>query len=118
MCRTEYLRMPASPDVIAPLLKLPQGRWMDTWRMCIDYDVRTAKSMTALFENFGIGGNKRTPQWVINGNRVRKAAKTLAEFGDGGQLVDEIGAKSLGRNWEKAVAVVISADEARMDERG
>jgi hypothetical protein len=118
MCRDEFLRIPASPDVIAPLLKLPQGRWLDTWRMCIDYNVRTAKSMTALFENFGIGGNKRTPQWVLNGHRVRKAAKTLAELGDGGKLVDEIGAKGLGRDWDAAVSVVIDADTARMDERG
>ena len=115
MCRDEGLAAPLSPDIAAPVLRLPQKRWMDTWNMCYQRSADTAQSIQSLMDHVGINTRKRPPDHVVKRNRVRKASQTLAEIGDGEALVDQIGPHGLGKQWPDAVRVVIDADQARMD---
>lgn len=120
MAQDSYMRVPDSPDNIRPLLALPQRRWLDVWTMVLDYarEPVSASSLSAILDHLGIVSRNRMPSWILNGKRVRKAAETLADLGDGEKLVDEIGPQGLGQKWDKAVKVVIEADQRKWDERG
>lgn len=112
-----FATLPDTPEQCKPLLALPQKQWLETWELVCDYckPPITAANVAGCLEHFGIFANKRIPPDVLKGMRVRRAAKTLAEVGNGEQLVGEIGPRGLGKNWNKAVEVVIDADQARLN---
>ncbi len=120
MAREEHMKLPDSPDNVRPLLSLPQRCWLDVWTMVLDYSREPvgAAALSAIFDHLGIVSRNRVPSWILNGKRVRKAAETIAGLGDGTELVDDIGPQGLGKHWDKAVKVVIDADNAKADERG
>lgn len=112
--------LPDSPENIAPLLGLPQKRWMDVWQMYRQFATgpTTASSCQAFLDHFGQGRRKKIPLHILHGKQVRKAAETLASLGDGEALVEEIGPRGLGSKWDEAVRTVIDADQARMNKLG
>lgn len=120
MCRAEYLKVPTSPDVVKPILELPMKRWIETWIICIDKAGCNPdnKSIRATMDFFGIGVRRRVPKSVLKTRKVRAAAKTLAEMGDGEKLVEEIGPAGLGHDWDMGLRVAIDADQAKMNKRG
>lgn len=119
-CRKEYLRIPDAPENVKPILALAKKHWLDAWRLCVHYadGPINADHCEATLDHFGMYARKKLPPHVLNGQRVRRAAKTMAEFEDGEKLVTQIGADGLGRKWDDAVRVVIDADQARMNARG
>lgn len=125
MCREDHLRQPAAPDVVSAILSLlPKKEWLFTWQLCIeralddgDMSKLTAKHIRGVMDFYGIGIRRRIPENVLKGRKVRAAAKTLAEIGDGEQLVEDIGVTGLGHDWDMGVRVAIDADQAKMDKK-
>lgn len=120
-CRKEYLHVPDSPDNVAPILALSHKRWLEAYRVCLDYakgKPLNAEHCRSIMEHFGIVAHKRVPDFVLKKKRVQKAASTMASFGDGEKLVDEIGAESLGKKWKDGVRVMIEADQAAWSDSG
>ena len=117
MCRQARLPLPDAPDNVAPILRLTQKRWLEVWQMAVNYQdgAINAQYCESVMSQFGVIKDKKLPPHVINGMRVRKAAKTMAEIGDGEALVDQVGTRGLGKSWDECVKVVIDADQARMD---
>ena len=117
MCREADMPPPTSPDNVAPILQLTQKRWINCYRYCLNF-VRpqrlTAQGCKNAMEHAGVVARKKPPQHVITGGRVRKAAKLLADIGDGEALVEQIGPKGLGKDWPDATRVVIDAEGARL----
>lgn len=120
MCEAELFgTLPETPEQVKAILALPQKQWLETWELVLAYvsfPIRPS-NVEAAMQHFHIYANKRVPPDVLKAQRVRRAAKTLAGMESGEKLVEEIGARGLGKNWGKAVEVVIEADQARMDER-
>jgi hypothetical protein len=116
MCEAELLAtLPESPEQVKGLLALPQKQWLDTWELVLNYCVPPVlpQNVVSAMEHFHIYAHKTLPPEVLKAIRVRRAAKTMAEMNDGTKLVGEIGGKALGKNWNKAVEVVIDADNER-----
>lgn len=120
MCESEMFgTLPETPEQVKALLALPKKRWLETWELVISlckYPI-LPQNVESAMEHFGIYANKKLAPEALKAIRVRRAAKTIAEMGDGAQLVGEIGGRALGKNWDKAVEVVIEADQARMNAR-
>lgn len=109
--------LPETPEQVRAVLALPQKQWLETWELVLSVvtlPIRPANVESAM-QHFHIYANKRVPPDVLKAMRVRRAAKTLAGMESGEQLVSEIGARALGKNWNKAVEVVIDADQARLN---
>lgn len=109
--------LPNTPEQVKAVLALPQKQWLETWELVLAYvsfPIRPA-NVEAAMQHFHIYANKRIPPDVLKAQRVRRAAKTLAGMESGEKLVEEIGARGLGKNWGKAVEVVIDADQARLN---
>lgn len=121
MCDAELIgTMPESPEQVKPLLTLPQKRWIETWTLVLSvckFPI-TPHNVESAMEHFGIFANKKLSPEARKAIRVRRAAKTMAEMSNGTELVHEIGGRALGKNWTKAVEVVIDADNERRNERG
>ena len=117
MCRDNGVPLPETPENVQPILLLPRGQWIDAWSRCCEFAEghMTAQFCRATLDHFGYGGRKTVPPHVLKARRTRKAMETLAELGDGEKLVDEIGTKALGKNWDKGVRTVIDADQRRME---
>lgn len=124
LCRKEGLPLPDTPENVKPLLSLAQKHWLDVWRLVLDCTgasmnggpkIINAASVQAVMDRFGIVAHKKLPEHVLKGQRVRRAAKTMAEIGDGEALVGQVGKRGLGKYWDDGVRVVIEADQARMD---
>jgi hypothetical protein len=91
---------------------------MNAWLLCVDYSDGkpiNASHCQATMDHFGIIANRRIPEHVLRKNRVQKAAGALAAFGDGEKLADEIGVNGFGKDWSKAVDVVMDAEQERMN---
>lgn len=116
LARENLLRIPDSPDNIKPVLELPHRRWMDAWRVCVNYAEGpiNAAHCQATLSQFGFIVRKRLPEHVLNGQRLRKAAKSLANLGDGEKVAEQLGPRGFGKDWDKAVEVVIDADQTKM----
>jgi hypothetical protein len=111
--------LPETPEQVKAVLALPQKQWVETWELVLAFcslPIRPSNVEAAL-QHFHIYANKRVPPDVLKAQRVRRAAKTLAGMENGEQLVAEIGGNGLGKNWEKAVEVVIDAHQAKLNER-
>jgi len=125
MCRQDNLQQPAAPDVVSNILSLlPQKEWLFTWQLCIDKSLNdgcrsrlNAKHIRGVMDFYGMGVRRRIPDSVLKARKVRKAAKTMAEIGDGEALVNEIGVQALGHDWDMGVRVTIDADQAKMDKK-
>ena len=120
-CRKAYLPVPDSPDNVAPILALTHKRWLETYRICVDYANGApinAAHCQATMEHFSIIARKRVPDFVLNQKRLQKSVSTIASFGDGEKLVDEIGTNGLGKKWKDGVRVMIEADQFAMDQLG
>lgn len=118
MCREHRIELPETPENVKPILGLAQKYWLDVWRLVLDSNgsaMVNAANVQAVMDRFGILAQRKLPQHVLNGQRVRRAAKTMAEFGDGEQLVEQVGKRALGKHWQDGVRVTIEADQARMD---
>jgi len=119
MCRAEHLHIPDSPDNVKPILELAQKHWIDTWILCIDKAdgslTLSHKHIKSVLDYYGIGIKRRVPASILKARKVRAAAKTMADIGDGEALVDEIGVTGLGHDWDLGVKVTIDADQAKMD---
>jgi len=115
MVGQEKLKIPGSPENVRPILMLPQKRWLEIWAICINYadGPINAKHCTATMEQFGFIARKKIPEKILNSRRVRHAAKTMAQFKDGEALVEQVGVKGLGGDWDMAVRVTIDADQAK-----
>ena len=113
----EGWKLPDTPDNIQPVLNLPQKRWVEAWELCLAHANGTInkKHCLATLDHYGLIARRKIPPHILKARQVRKAAETMAGFEDGEKLVDDIGPKALGKNWDKAVAVTIDADQARMD---
>lgn len=110
--------LPETPESVKTILALPQKAWLETWELVTNYckPPITAQNIAACLEHFKIFAHKRVPPEVLKAIQVRRAAKTLANMGDGEQLVQQIGANGLGAKWNEAVRVVIDADQERMNQ--
>jgi hypothetical protein len=109
--------LPDTPEQVKALLALPQKQWLETWELVLQ-DNRlpiTPQNVESTMQRFHIFAHKTLSPEAKKAIRVRRAAKTMAEMQDGTKLVGEIGGKALGKNWTKAVEVVIDADQARMN---
>lgn len=109
--------LPESPEQVKSILALPQKRWLEVWELVIGDNKLpiTAANVESTMLRFHIYAHKKLSPEAVKAIRVRRAAKTMAEMNDGTQLVGEIGGKALGKNWTKAVEVVIDADQARLN---
>jgi hypothetical protein len=118
MCEAELMgTLPETPEQVKAVLALPQKQWLETWELVLSYcslPIRPANVEAALM-HFHVYPHRRLSPEALKAIRVRRAAKTLADMQNGEQLVAEIGAKALGKNWAKAVEVVIDADQARLN---
>ncbi len=120
MCEAELFgTLPETPEQVKALLALPQKQWLETWELVLSVCKLpvTPQNVESAMQHFHIFAHKRMSPDALKAIRVRRAAKTMAEMNDGTKLVAEIGGKALGKNWNKAVEVVIDADQARLDER-
>jgi hypothetical protein len=120
MCEAELFgTLPETPEQVKPLLALAQHQWLDTWSLVLGDNKFpiTASNVESTMARFHIYARKTLSPEAKKAIRVRRAAKTMAEMNDGTELVGEIGGKALGKNWDKAVTVVIDADQARLNER-
>lgn len=120
MCHVELFgTLPETPDAVKPLLALPRKQWLEVWELVVNYCKHpiTASAVEATMQHFHIYANKKLSPEALKAIRVRRAAKVMAEMHDGEKLVSEIGGRALGKNWGKAVEVVISADQARLNEQ-
>lgn len=111
--------LPETPEQVKSILGLPQKLWIETWDLVISDNPRlpiTAQNVESTLQRFGIYAHKTLSPEAKKAIRVRRAAKTMAEMSDGEKLVNEIGGKALGKNWTKAVEVVIDADQERMNQ--
>ena len=121
MCEEEgYGVLPQTPEQVKELLALPQKQWLETWELVLSYckPPITPQNVGSVMQHCGVYAHKKLKPEVVKAIRVRRAAKTMAEMNNGTELVGEIGGKALGKNWNKAVEVVIDADQARLNERG
>jgi hypothetical protein len=120
MCEAELFgTLPETPEQVKPIMALPQKKWLETWEMVLSvckFPI-TPQNVESALQHFGIYANKKLSPEAMKAIRVRRAAKTMAEIGDGEKLVSEIGGRALGKNWNKAVEVVIEADQARLNSR-
>lgn len=114
-----FSALPDTPEQVKPLLALPQKQWCDTWELVLNYCKPPVlpQNVESAMQHFHIYAHKTLSPEAVKAIRVRRAAKTMAEMSDGTKLVGEIGGKALGKNWNKAVEVVIDADQARLNER-
>ena len=117
MAREAGVRMPDTPDNIAPLLNLPQKQWLDAWEMVCAHHKGyiNAVGVLSTLDFYGLGVRRRVPAKILKARKIQAAARTLAHEHDGEKLVEDIGAKGLGHDWDMAVKVVIDADQAKMD---
>jgi hypothetical protein len=95
-------------------------KWAEAWQFVLDDNGRppiTPQNVESTLSRFGLSGHKVLSPEAKKAIRLRRAAKVIADCEDGTQLVADIGGRGLGKNWEKAVEVVIDADTARMNER-
>jgi hypothetical protein len=118
MCEAELFgTLPETPEQVKPILALPRKKWLETWEMVLGVCKLpiTPHNVESALEHFGIYANKKLSPNALKAIRVRRAAKTMAEMVDGEKLVNEIGGRALGKNWNKAVEVVIEADQARLN---
>lgn len=121
LCRAQNYRMPDSPENVKPILALAQKRWIDAWALCVQYadGPINAGHCEATLAQFGFITRKKLPPHVLNGQRVRKAAKLLAGVEDGERLVEEGGARVLGKEWDTGIRHAIDIDQAKWNrERG
>lgn len=112
--------LPETPEQVRTLVKLPRIKWAEAWQFVLDDNGKppiTPQNVESTLSRFGLGRHKILSPEAKKAIRVRRAAKVIAECEDGAKLVGEIGARALGKSWEKAVEVVIDADTARMNER-
>jgi hypothetical protein len=110
--------LPETPENVKPILALPQKQWLDVWQLvidCADSKPINAQHCESTMLRFHIYANKNLSPEAAKAIKVRRAAKTMAEMNNGTELVNEIGGRALGKNWTKAVEVVIDADQARLD---
>lgn len=126
MCRDEFKPVPDCPDNVQPILGLAQKDWIYAYQLCLDkskdengfrFTEMTHKHILDTLSFYGIGIRRRVPEIVLKARKVRAAAKTMAEMGDGEKLVEDIGAAALGHDWDMAVAVTIDADQAKMNKK-
>lgn len=120
MCEAEMMStLPDTPEQVKDLLALPQKQWLDTWELVLNDNKPPIRpqNVESTMQRFHIYAHKSLSPEAKKAIRVRRAAKTMAEMNDGEKLVAEIGGKALGKNWQKAVEVVIDADQARMNEQ-
>jgi hypothetical protein len=118
--KKEVRRLPDTPEQCKPLLALPKKQWLETWELVVDTadGPINAQHVESTMRRFRIFARKGIPPDVQAGIRVRRAAKTMAEFGDGERLVETVGERGLGNDWKDAVRVTIDADQARMNGKG
>jgi hypothetical protein len=110
--------LPSTPEQVKEILALPQKDWLETWTLVLQDNslpIRPA-NVESTMQRFHIYAHKTLSPEAKKAIRVRRAAKTMAEMQDGVKLVNEIGGRALGKNWNKAVEVVIDADQERMNE--
>lgn len=120
MCEAELFgTLPETPEQVKALLALPQKQWLETWELVLSVSTLPVRphNVESAMQHFHIFANKRLSPEVTKAIRVRRAAKTMAEMKNGAELVHEIGGKALGKNWTKAVEVVIDADQERLNEQ-
>jgi len=114
-----FATRPETPEQVKGILALPQKQWIDTWELVLNVckPPVTAQNVESAMVHFHIYAHKSLSPEALKAIRVRRAAKTMAEMKDGTELVGEIGGRALGKNWNKAVEVVIDADQARLNEQ-
>jgi hypothetical protein len=107
--------LPETPEQVKAILALPQKDWLETWELVCNYCELpiTPQNVEACLEHFKIFGKKKIPPDILKGIRLRRAAKTVAQFEDGEKLASELGPRGLGKNWDQAVRVVIDADNEK-----
>lgn len=118
MCEAEgYGVLPESPEQVKELLALPQKLWLETWELVLNYckPPIMPHNIEGVMQHANLYAHKKLSPEAMKAIRVRRAAKTMSEMNNGTALVHEIGGKALGKNWNKAVEVVIDADNARRD---
>lgn len=118
MCQDEgYGVLPETPEQAKELMALPQKQWLETWELVLNYckPPITPQNIEGVMQHAGLYAHKKLAPEAKKAIRVRRAAKTMSEMQNGTELVHEIGGKALGKNWNKAVEVVIDADNARRD---
>lgn len=111
--------LPETPEQVKSILALPQKQWLETWELVINDNKLpiSPQNVDSTLERFHIYPHKKLSPEAVKAIRVRRAAKTLASMNNGTELVAEIGGRALGKNWNKAVEVIIEADQARLDEQ-
>jgi hypothetical protein len=120
MCESEMMStLPDTPEQVKAMLALPQKQWLETWELVLNYckPPILPQNVESAMQHFHIYAHKSLSPEAKKAIRVRRAAKTMAEMNNGTELVSEIGGKALGKNWNKAVEVVIDADQARLNEQ-
>jgi hypothetical protein len=111
--------LPETPEQVKALVRLPRVKWAEAWQFVLDDNGRppiTPQNVESTLSRFGLSGHKVLSPEAKKAIRLRRAAKVIADCEDGTQLVQEIGARGLGKNWDSAVRVTIEADQARMDQ--
>lgn len=111
--------LPQTPEQVKSILALPQKQWLETWDLVLNDNKPPISpgNVDSTLQRFHIFPHKKLSPEALKAIRVRRAAKVMAEMSNGTELVDEIGGRALGKNWVKAVEVVIDADQARLNER-
>jgi hypothetical protein len=119
MCEAELFgTLPETPEQVKPIMALPQKKWLETWEMVLGvckFPI-TPQNVESALQHFGIYANKRLSPEARKAIRLRRAAKTMAEAGEGSAVVSQIGGRALGKRWDAAVKFVIDADQERMNQ--
>lgn len=117
MCRDAALPLPTSPENCAPILKLAQKQWLSAWQMVLSLAGNSpvnAKHCESALAHLGIYARKRPPEHVVEAGRVRRSMKNLASIKDAESLVEKVGPRGLGKDFEAGMFNAIELDQARM----
>lgn len=113
MAREARMRLPESPENVAPVLNLPQKLWLVAWEYCVTCAEGpiTLSHVQATLARFGLISRKKLPPEVMDNMRAKRAAKNLAEI----ENVENV--KSVSNDWEAGVHNMIEIDQQRMNRR-
>lgn len=118
MCRDAALPLPTSPENVAPVLRLQKARWLDGWRLVVNYagvgPINAAHCESTL-QHFGLYARKRPPEHVVEAGKVRRSFRSLASVKDPEGLVEKIGPRGLGRDVDAGFHNAVEIFEAKMN---